>query len=412
MVLEMITRMKPGAKAVPVTDNVYWVGAVDWSIRDFHGYLTSRGTTYNAYLVVADKITLVDTVKKPFYDEMLARISSVVDPARIDIVVSNHAEMDHSGCLPELLQLAQPEKVYCSNMGARILPKHFSLPCELTPVKEGETLDLGGEPFTFLETKLLHWPDSMFSYLPNQKLLFSQDAFGMHLASSDRFDADVDDYVLKEEAAKYYANILTPFSPLVQKLLGKVKELNLPLDVICPDHGPIWREGVSKILGLYDEWSQLLPTRKAVIVYDTMWHSTAEMAAAYGDGLHDGGACVKVLPLNSTHRSDIATELLDAGALLIGSPTINGNLFPTVADILSYLRGLKRRNLVGTCFGSYGWSGEAVGQVAEAMTEMKVEMIGEPVKCNWVPDAEVLAKCYEAGLAVAEALGPACDCRS
>lgn len=404
--------MQQGPRAVEVMPNIYWVGAVDWAIRDFHGYLTSRGTTYNAYLIMADKITLVDTVKGPFCQEMLSRIASVVDPARVDYLISNHAEMDHSGCLPQALAALQPEKVFCSTMGARILPKHFRLEQELTPVKDGEVLSLGNMDVTFLETKLLHWPDSMFSYLPAQKLLFSQDAFGMHLASSERFDDQLDPWVLQQEAAKYYANILTPFSPLVQKLLAKVQELGLSVDLIAPDHGPLWRGDPGKIMGLYDHWSQLAPTRKAVVVYDTMWQSTAMMASAYGDGLEAGGACVRMMPLNASHRSDIATELLDAGAVLVGSPTINGVVFPTVADILSYLKGLKRRNLIGTCFGSYGWSGEAVAQIAEQLQEMKVEMVGEPVRCNWVPDEAILAQCYEAGQAVAAALGLACECRS
>lgn len=402
--------MAHGAKAVEITKDVYWVGAVDWTIRDFHGYLTARGTTYNAYLVMADKITLIDTVKKPFGTEMLTRIASVVDPGRIDYVVSNHAEMDHSGFLPEVIAAVQPETVIASSMGAKVLARHFHGLTEVKPVKDGETLSLGNMSLTFTETRMLHWPDSMFSYLPDRGVLFSQDALGMHLASSERFDDEIDDHVLEWEAAKYYANILLPFSPLVQKLLQRLGGMHLDLRFIATDHGPVWRKDQGWILDLYDKWSRQEPTRKVLVVYDTMWGSTAKMAEAIGEGLQQGGACVKLLPLSASHRSDVATELLDAGGLVVGSPTINSNMFPTVADVLYYLRGLKRQNLVGTCFGSHGWSGEAVGQIADIMADMKVQMIGEPVKCQWVPDEAVLDQCYAAGLQVAEALPPCREC--
>ena len=400
-----------GLKAIPVTDDVYWVGAIDWTIRDFHGYLTSRGTTYNAYLVMADKITLVDTVKHGFQGEMLGRIASVVDPAQIDYVLSNHAEPDHSGSLKETLAAVRPEKVFASAMGVKALNKHYALPQELTAVKDGETLSLGNMSLQFLETKMLHWPDSMFSYLPERQLLFSQDAFGMHLATSERFDDEVDDWVLEYEAAKYYANILTPLSPLVAKLLAKVGEMNLPLQIIAPDHGPIWRKDLGKIVGLYAHWAQLKPTSKAVIIYDTMWHSTCQMAKAYAEGLMAGGACVRQLPLSASHRSDVATELLEAGALLVGTPTLNGNMFPTVADCLTYLRGLKRSHLIGTAFGSYGWSGEATGQVQQMLEEMNVEIVTDPIRVQYVPDEQELQQCVEAGRQIGERLAQAaCGC--
>lgn len=402
--------MPHGAQAVKVTDSVYWVGAIDWNIRDFHGYLTSRGTTYNAFLVMADKVTLIDTVKRPYFEEMMARIASLIDPAQIEVVVSNHSEMDHSGALPETLAAVQPERVYASTMGVKTLGRHFKLDQEVTPVKEGETISLGNRSLTFLETKMLHWPESMFAYLPEEEVLFSQDAFGMHLATSERFDDQIDDWVMHYEAAKYYANILMPLSPLVLKLLEKVKGLNLPLKMILPDHGPIWRGDWQRIVNLYATWAAQTPTRKAVVTYDTMWNSTATMARAYSEGLQAGGACVRVMPINSCHRSNIANEVLDAGALVVGSPTINGQMFPTVADNLCYLRGLKRQNLIGGVFGSYGWSGEATSQVADIMTDMKVDLIGEPVKAQYVPDEAALNQCYEAGLQIAQRLLPLCAC--
>ena len=397
-------------KAIPVTDDVYWVGAIDWNIRDFHGYLTGRGSSYNAYLVMADQITLIDAVKGPFFGEMMQRISSVVNPARIDIIVSNHSEMDHSGCLNEAIGALSPRQVYASTMGAKTLNREFHCAREITPVKDGETLSLGNMSLTFVETKMLHWPDSMFSYLPEREVLFSQDAFGMHLATTERFDDQVDDWLLQYEGSRYFANILTPFSPLVLKLLGRVGGMNLALKYICPDHGPIWRKDLTRILGLYEQWATQRPTDKAVIVYDTMWQATAKMAQAYSEGLQAAGARVRVMKLGASHRSDVAAEVLDAGALLVGSPTINNQMFPTVADVLTYLRGLKPQNLIGTAFGAYGWSGEAVGQIAATLGEMKVEMAAEPIKVQYAPTDEELAQCYEAGRQIGDRLMAACSC--
>jgi len=381
-------------KAARVTDHVYWVGAIDWAIRDFHGYLTSRGSTYNAYLILADKITLVDTVKRPFREEMLSRIASVIDPGDITYIISNHSEMDHSGCLPEVIQAVKPEKVFASVMGANALAEHFHLDREIVAVKDGESISLGNMNLSFVETRMLHWPDSMFTYLAEDGVLFSQDAFSMHLASSERFDDEISDDILNYEAARYFANILLPLSTPVSKLLEKVGGLDITMRIVATDHGPIWRKDVNRIVELYSRWAAQKPTKKAVVAYDTMWQSTAMMARAIGEGLKAGGADAKLMPLRACHRSDVAAEILDAGALLVGSPTLNNNLFPTVADALTYLKGLKPRNLIGAAFGSYGWSGEAVGQVEDVLRGMKVDLIGESIKVKYVPDDEALAQCY------------------
>ncbi|MCU0722345.1 MAG: FprA family A-type flavoprotein, partial [Planctomycetes bacterium] len=365
--------MTDAFQAVKVSDRVWWVGAVDWSVRDFHGYQTSRGTTYNAYLVMADTPALIDTVKPGFLGEMFSRIASVTDPSRIRVIVSNHSEMDHSGCLPETVARIRPDKVLASKMGARALQDHFGPSFAATPVADGETLSLGNATLTFLETRMLHWPDSMVSYLAEERLLFSQDAFGMHLATSERFADEVPDDVLNAEAAKYFANILTPFSPLILKLLERVQGLKIPIDLVAPDHGPIWRKDAGRMPALYAKWAVQEPGRKAVVVYDTMWQSTAAMARAVGEGLARGGASVKIHNLKASHRSDVATELLGAGALLVGSSTLNNNMLPSAADALTYLRGLKFRNLAGGAFGSHGWSGEGAKQVREVLEAMKVE---------------------------------------
>jgi flavorubredoxin len=391
-------------KAVKVSNHVSWVGAIDWTIRDFHGYSTERGSTYNAYLVLADEVTLIDTVKAPFKEELLSRISSVIDPKEIRYIVSNHSEMDHSGCLPEIIDIIKPEKVFASPMGVKALSEHFHMAREIVPVKEGESISLGNANLSFMETRMLHWPDSMFTYLAEDRLLFSQDAFGMHLASSERFADEIESWVLEYEGTKYYANILLPFSPLVTKLLEKVRGLNIAIDTIAPDHGPIWRKDIRKILEFYEKWAAQKPKNKAVIVYDTMWQSTAKLAQAIGEGLASSGASVKLMSLKSNGRSDVAKELLDAGALLVGSPTINGGMFPSVADLLTYLAGLKPKNLIGAVFGSYGWSGEAVERIKDSMTGMKVELVGDPVKVKYVPDNDALAECYSLGVQVARRL--------
>lgn len=396
-------------KAIKVTDHVYWVGAIDWESRDFHGYQTPRGSTYNAYIILAEKPTLIDTVKKPFMDEMLARISTVIDPTSIAYIISNHSEMDHTGCLPETIAAIKPQKVFASTIGAKTLEQEFHTGLEFIGVKDGENLSLGNMNLTFIETKMLHWPDSMFTYLADENLLFSQDAFGMHLATSERFADEVDEWIIEYEGAKYFANILMPMSALILRTLDKIERLGIKIDIIAPDHGPIWRRDINKILELYKKWSSKNFKKKAVVIYDTMWHSTELMARSIVDGLIAGGITTKLLPLRASHRSDVVTEILDAGALLVGSPTINNNIFPTVADSLVYLKGLRPQNLIGTAFGSYGWSGEAVEHIKEILTEMKIELIGDGLKVRYVPDKEALAQCFELGKLVASELLKRCE---
>lgn len=379
--------------------DVYWVGAVDWNIRDFHGYSTYKGTTYNAYLVLDEKVTLFDTVKGPFRSELLHNIRRVIDPTRIDYVVVNHVEMDHSGCLPEILDTVRPEKVFCSAKGREALLKHFH--CKNWPlqvVTDGETIRLGRRSVRFLETRMLHWPDSMFSYLPEERLLFSSDAFGQHWATSERFDDQVDRPELLAHAAKYYANILLLYSPLVQKLLGRVRELGIPIDIIAPDHGVVWRGDPGAILECYDAWSRQATKEKALVIYDTMWKSTATMARAVADGLIQTGVQVKMFDLQVNHRSDIMTEALDAKALLFGSSTLNNQMLPRMADMLTYMKGLKPRNRIGAAFGSYGWSGDAVRHINQELEAMKIEVIHSGVSVQYVPDHEGLRQCVELGL--------------
>jgi flavorubredoxin len=388
-------------KAIQITDKVYWVGAIDWSLRNFHGYLTSRGSSYNAFLILADKVTLIDTVKPQFYDEMMSRIASVVDPKEIKYVVSNHSELDHSGALPRLMHALNPEKLVASKKGAEALDLHFHWDQEVEVVATGDHLDLGNARLSFIESRMLHWPDSMFAFLEEEGVLFSNDAFGMHLASSERFADQVDRSLLRYEGAKYFANILLHLSPIVTRLIEKLPSFNLDIKMIAPDHGPIWRDNPTEIVDWYADWAKQPSTNKAVVVYDTMWQSTARLANAVVDGLVEGGAKVILMPLGASHRSDVLTELLDAGALLVGSPTINNQVYPTVIDVLNYIMGLKPKNLVGASFGSYGWSGEAVKQLDKMLQDMKIELVQPGIRVKYVPTDDDLVACRNMGLAVA-----------
>jgi flavorubredoxin len=373
-------------------------------VRDFHGYRTSRGTTYNAYLILADKITLMDTVKEPFRDEMLARVESVVSLSDVRYIVSNHAEPDHSGALPDVAHAIKPERIYASKTGVKALEANLHSDVEVQAVEDGSELSLGNMRLTFEETKMCHWPDSMVSYLHEEKMLISQDVFGQHLASYERFADQIDPCVLNDEAAKYYANILLPLSNFVAKAVDKLKASGLDIQIIAPDHGPVYRRDVGKIIDDYARWATQKRTNKALVVFDTMWHATDVLARARAEGLAAGGAHVKVLPMSGSHRSDVATELLDAGALVIGAPTINNQMFPTMADVLSYVKGLRPKGLVGAAFGSFGWGGESTKQLQAVLEEMQVDIVSEPLRVNYRPTGPDLSAAYKLGLAVAEKL--------
>ena len=387
---------------VKIKPDIYWVGALDWNIRDFHGYSTPKGTTYNAYLVVDQKIALFDTVKKPFTGDLIESISRIIDPKRIDYLIVNHVEMDHSGAMPEMVELIHPERVICSSMGKKALMEHYDRPdwpCHV--VETGHSLNLGKRTVSFLETRMLHWPDSMMSYIPEDKLLFSSDAFGQHWATSQRFDDEVNASELLGHAGKYYANILLLFSPLVRKLLEKVAELRIDADMIAPDHGLIWRRAPGAIIDAYGKWSRQESGRKALVIYDTMWQATEKMAYAITEGLKEEGLDFKMLNLKLNHRSDIMADLLDSRALVMGSATINNGMMPSMADLLSYMKGLRPVGKVGAAFGSYGWSGEAVNLISEAMRAMNIGLVSEGLRVKYSPGKEDLDRCIELGRRVA-----------
>lgn len=392
-------------KPVEIKKGIQWVGAVDWNVRDFHGYSTPKGTTYNSYLVMDKKVTLFDTVKLPYKNTLIHNIRKVIDPEKIDYIVVNHVEMDHSGALPDIIDLIQPEKVFCSAMGKKALLQHYhreDWPYEV--VESGREISLGEKTLQFVETRMLHWPDSMMTYIKEDKLLISSDGFGQHWATSERFDDEVDLDQLLFHSAKYYANILLPFSPLVEKLIANVKKLGLEIDMIAPDHGLIWRTHPAKILEAYGKWCRQESREKALIIYETMWQSTEKMAMAIADGLGEEGVEFKVLNLKLNHRSDVMTEVLDARAVVLGSSTLNNGIMPTMADMLCYMKGLKPADKIGAAFGSYGWSGEAVKLLNTALEEMKVKVVDPGMRIQFAPTHEDLQKCVELGRKIGQAM--------
>jgi flavorubredoxin len=394
---------------VEVKKGIHWVGAVDWTVRDFHGYSTEKGTTYNAYLILDEKVTLFDTVKKPFKMDMLHNIYKVIDPAKIDYLVVNHVEPDHSGSLPEIMEVVKPEKVFCSARGKKALLDHYhkeDWPYEV--VETGQEISLGKRTVKFIETRMVHWPDSMFSYIKEDNLLISSDAFGQHWATSERFNDEVDAPELMAHATKYFANILMPYSQLIQKLIADVQKMDLKIDVIAPDHGLIWRNNPSQIIAAYAAWSQQTPKRKALVIYDTMWQSTETMAKAIADGLIEGGVSTQMMDLKANHRSDVMTQLLDAKAVILGSSTLNNNMLPRMADMVCYMKGLRPANKIGAAFGSFGWSGESVKLLTKALEEMKVTLAHPGVSLQYMPDHEGLKKCVEMGKEIAKAVKESC----
>jgi flavorubredoxin len=390
-------------KPIEIADGVYDVGVNDWNIEDFHGYSTPYGTSYNAFLIMDEKITLIDTVKKEFADQLIANISEIVDPKKIDYVVSNHTEMDHSGGLTRVMhRIGEDKPVYCSKLGKKNLGLHFHRGLNLQAVADGQELNLGKHNLVFLETRMVHWPDSMFSYLKEDKIVFSSDGFGQHYAGFEKFDDVIGDAAMLH-AKKYFANILLLYAPLILKLVGKVTDMGLAIDMICPDHGIIWRKDPGKIIEAYASWSRQENKRKAVVVYDTMWHSTEKMADAVATGLSAEGIEVRPMYLRKWHRSDVMTDVLDAKAVVIGSPTLNNTIFPTVSDFLTYMKGLKPLNKIGAAFGSYGWSGEAAKQITAELEAMKFDIIS-PQRVQYVPDSSGLEESYAFGRAIGQAI--------
>jgi len=374
-------------KAIKIKEGVYWVGVIDWDLRNFHGYLTQRGSTYNAYLIIDEKITLIDNVKYYLFNEMIERISSIIDPEKIDYIVQNHVEMDHSSSLPMLMNICPNAQIFTSPNGEKGLKLHYKKEYNFHVVKSGETLSLGKRNLSFLHTPMVHWPDNMVTYCPDEKILFSNDAFGQHIASSERFDDEYPENIVMEEARKYYANIVLPYGKQVQKVLEAAAGLDF--DTICPSHGVIWREFIPEIIAEYHKWSSNEAEEKALIVYDTMWKSTEKMAMAIREAFEALDIPVRMANLQCNHISDIMTELIDTKYICVGSPTLNNNILPTVAAFLTYMKGLAPKERTGLAFGSYGWGGQSVGIVEDILKECGFELLPS-LKLQYIPSGHQL----------------------
>ena len=382
-------------KKVEIKPDIYWVGGIDWDIRNFHGYSTNRGTTYNAYLIIDKKITLVDTVKHYLFDEMTSRIKEIVDPSKIDYIISNHVEMDHSGSLPKILEICPNATVFTSPRGEKGLKRHYKKEWNFKVVKSGDTLNIGERTLHFVEVPMVHWPDSMVTYIPSDKLLLPNDAFGQHIASSERFDDEIDWGILKEEAAKYYSNIVMPYGGQVEKAIEALSGLDI--DMIGPSHGVIWRSLIPQILNEYIKWAKYETEDKALIIYDSMWGSTEKIAYALKEGIEETGIPVTIRNLKNTHISDVITDVNSSKFILIGSPTLNNTMLPTMGGFLTYLKGLRPKNRIGFVFGSYGWGGQAVGEIEKILKDLSWDMPVESINLNYVPDEKELIEVKKTG---------------
>jgi anaerobic nitric oxide reductase flavorubredoxin len=386
---------------VSLADGINWVGVVDWNLRDFHGYVTRRGATYNAYLIQDEKTALVDTVKHTFSNELLRNICEIVDPAQIDYIIINHLEKDHSSSLPIIAKYAKNATIIASSRGKDAIIEHYGADFCIETVKTGDELKLGKRTLRFIEAPMVHWPDSMFTYVVEDKILMPNDAFGQHFATSERFNDQVDEHVLMEEAKKYYANILMPLAPIITRKLEEVTKMGIPIDMIAPSHGLIWRSEPSKIIKTYLDWSADTSVNKVIIVYDTMWGSTEMMAHAITEGVVSQNVDVKLMKLRVADTTDIITEILDAKAIVVGSPTIHNGMFPTIGGFLTHITGLKPKGKLWSFFGSYGWGGGAVNNMIEMVKKAGFNIYEPNIQVKFVPDQEDLKKCFEFGQQIA-----------
>jgi flavorubredoxin len=389
---------------IKIKDNICWVGKKDWELRKFHGeeLSTHRGSTYNSYLIKDKKTALVDTVWTPFHREFIDNLEKNIDLKSIDLIVVNHTEQDHSGSLPYLMEKIPDTPIYCSKNGALLIKRHFHKDWNLNIVKTGDSVDLGENKLIFVEMPMLHWPDSMATYVSGANVLLSNDAFGQHYASPYMFNDEVDQCELYQEALKYYANILTPFSKLVKAKIKEITALNLPIEMIAPSHGIIWRDNPLQIVEKYDQWASDYNEGSVIVLYDTMWGATKKMALAMARGIEKKGLGVKALNMGKYDKSDIITEIFKSRGVLFGSSTINNGILGDAAAMLEVIRCLKFKNKIGAAFGSYGWSGESVKIIEAKLKESGIEIAAEGIKAQYNPTPEEIKACEAFGEAFAE----------
>lgn len=389
-----------------LTDKVKWIGKIDWELRRFHGdeYSTDRGSSYNSYLIRDEKTVLIDTVWEPFAKEWLENLKREIDLNEIDYIIAQHSEIDHSGALPLLMKEIPNTPIYCTANGAKIIKGHFHEDWNFVEVKTGDTLNIGESTLTFVEARMLHWPDSMMTYMDTDAILFSNDAFGQHYASDLMYNDTVDQCELYEEAIKYYANILTPFSALVKNKIKEVLSLELPLNMIATSHGIIWRDNPAQIIEKYMEWADGYQENQITLVYDTMWNATRKMAEAISDGIKsvDDTVTVKLYNAANTDKNDIITELFKSKGLLFGSSTVNKGIMNATGGLLEMVRGIGFKNKKAAGFGSYGWSGESVKIIEEKLRDAKLEVMEGGPLVLWNPDKDGIDECFEFGKKFAE----------
>ena len=395
--------------AKQISQMVSWVGKVDWELTRFHGdeYSTHRGSSYNSYLIRDEKVALIDTVWKPYDKEFVSRLKQEIDLKSIDYIIMNHNEIDHSGALPELMREIPNTPIYCTKKGEAIIRGHYHQNWNFVNVKTGDKLSLGKHSLTFVEMTMLHWPDSMLSYFDGDGgIVFSNDAFGQHFASESLFNDKVNETELMYEAEKYYTNILNLYSPMITKKVKLILDMNLPICMICPSHGVIWKENPMQIVNQYLTWANAYQENQVTLVYDTMWQSTRLMAEAIADGIQQAApdTTVKIFNIAKDDKNDVLTEIFRSKAVLVGSPTINYGHSFAIAGLLEMMKGLKFKKKKAAAFGSYGWSGDAVKQINALLTEAGFELVNEGIAKLWVPDDTALEDCRQYGRNFAENL--------
>ena len=385
---------------ITLKDGIDWVGYIDWTVRDFHGYKTESGSTYNAYLIRDEKTAVIDAVKAPYVEKYLDHIRALTDLENMDYVVCNHAEPDHSGGLPSVMKACPQAELVCNAKCKVALEKHYDTAAwKWHVVEDGDEISLGKRTLSFINTPMVHWPESMFTYVPEEKLLFSMDAFGQHHASAFRFDDEESLDVILQEAKAYYANIVMLYGRPIAQTMERAAQMEI--EMIAPSHGVIWRSHIKEVFEAYQKYVVCKPVPKVVVLYATMWKSTERMAEAILEGAQECNVEVQLFNVDSTHMTRIATEVLDCATLAIGSPTLNNGIMPSMAGVLCYMKGLRPTSKQGFAFGSYGWSKRGgPTEIGQAMEEMKIEAMHEPIRAQYVPTPELLEECREAGRAM------------
>ena len=389
---------------IKIKEDIWWVGYIDWSLRNFHGYSTPHGSTYNAYLILDEKPTLIDTVKHYGASDMLTHIKELIDPSKIKYIISNHTEMDHSGSIDKLLELCPQAEVVCSPKGEEGLKRHFKKDWKFKVVNSGDTLNIGKRLLSFHLTPMVHWPDSMVTYSKEDRILFPNDAFGQHYASTQRFADELGLDIVLSEAAKYYANIVMPYGAQVLRVLQDLSSLDI--DLIAPSHGLMWRNkpDIEKITFLYKKWANYESDRKVAVIYDTMWHSTELIAKRLYDLIERENIPVELLSLHTNDVSDIVTEIMNSKMVCLGSPILNNKVFPSIGGFLTYLKGLKPKKRFGFTFGSYGWSKAGFKELEDSLKEAGMDLITEGKYFQYIPDENELMSLNDTVVKIKEVL--------